>query len=324
MLDDRIRRAVESLNRVDPTPPPIETLLVRRRHRRQAGAAAFVVVAALAVGIPLAVLGGGRQTAVKVVTTPSSVPVVVPSIPVTVPTVPTTAPPAAVAALVGLPLVVCPTSFLGSTSPTATPPLPSRAAASVPASLAAQLAVYSDSHGIVMVVGPRGWDCAATYYMDGNGGVAVYPEGETAPPVTDTRNGGGYSPTPSQEVLVAHETSACGSCAMTQACPVLASASRAYQAYYGKVCPFTRPSSETVKQITSGVATFVDPADVAGDGIPSGGPYPAYGAVTFDSLTRRRLRVTWRPATCRAPMPRSARPRWWPSWSSTVPRLRSA
>jgi hypothetical protein len=48
-------------------------------------------------------------------------------------------------------------------------------------------------------------------------------------------------------------------------------------------CPKTRPAEETIYQINSGVIGFEDPLGVAGDGDPSGGPYPANGVMTYYS-----------------------------------------
>jgi len=48
-------------------------------------------------------------------------------------------------------------------------------------------------------------------------------------------------------------------------------------------CPQTRPDEESTYQISSGVIGFEDPTDVAGDGNPSGGPFPANGVMTYYS-----------------------------------------
>jgi hypothetical protein len=45
----------------------------------------------------------------------------------------------------------------------------------------------------------------------------------------------------------------------------------------------TRPGEESTEQISAGVIGFLDPPGVAGDGNPSGGPYPANGVMTYYS-----------------------------------------
>lgn len=175
---------------------------------------------------------------------------------------------------VTLALVSCPTTY-GVTLP-ATGALPASISVRVPSDLADQLTVYSDQRGTMKLVGPKGWQCSASYGADGSGGVKVFPSSEQAP------SGLAFSPQ-SQQAIVGSETSACQGCQEIQACPLFPAAANAYLKDYGMSCPQTRPDEESTYQISSGVIGFEDPTDVAGDGNPSGGPFPANGVMTYYS-----------------------------------------
>jgi len=89
---------------------------------------------------------------------------------------------------VSVPVVPCPTTFAVARQ-LSTVSLPPSVSISVPASLTTDLAIFSDTTGLMMLIGPRGWSCIATYGADGSGGVAVYPSGESIP---DTALGAGW------------------------------------------------------------------------------------------------------------------------------------
>jgi hypothetical protein len=171
-------------------------------------------------------------------------------------------------------VVVCPTS-LGTETQT-TVAIPTSMDMSVPSSLADQLGVYEDNQGIMRLLGPRGWNCNASYGADGSGGVAVYPPGQAVSEAT------AFTPSDAEGV-VADETSACTVCREGQACPLFSVAASDYQQDYNGPCPASRPATEAVEQISPGVLGFLDPPGVAGDGVPSGGPYPANGVMTYYS-----------------------------------------
>lgn len=156
--------------------------------------------------------------------------------------------------------------------PTITPPR--SIALTVPADLASSLAVYVDTRGIMQLVGPRGWKCAAGYGVDGGGGITVYPLGDPTPSTAP------FVGSPA-EAIVGSETSACVGCTEAQACPLFTSAAIAYQANYGP-CPHTRPPKEESQFVSLTAVRFTDPPGVAGDGAPSGGPYQADGAMTYN------------------------------------------
>ena len=184
-----------------------------------------------------------------------------------------------------LPLVTCPTTNAGSQS---TPsPLPTTIALTVPKDLANQLAVYSDNAGMMQLIAPRGWECTASFGNDGTGGVDVYPAGGAIPGDTP------FTPSPA-EAVVGSETSGCVSCTYGQACPLFAAAAAAIQSQTGVSCAaYSLPSGESMEQISPSVVGFEDLPNVAGDGIPSGGPYPANGVMTYYPTTESGHDGSW-------------------------------
>ncbi|MGH9123436.1 MAG: hypothetical protein ACRDZ8_01760 [Acidimicrobiales bacterium] len=191
----------------------------------------------------------------------------------------TVTPTTAAVGTIGLPLVVCPTTF-GITPPPAAPTQPSTVEVSVPASVQAQLAVYGDSHATMRLVAPRGWHCRAAFGADGSGGVVVYPDGVT-PPSGGSGAGWLLDPLSTVEAVAGQETSACSSCTTSQACPLFGAAAQEFQTAFGRPCPTTRQAAETVHQQSANVVTFQDPPTIAGDAVPSGGANPADGAMTY-------------------------------------------
>ncbi len=187
-------------------------------------------------------------------------------------TVPTSPSPATESAV--LPLVACPTTY--GVSPTSTDEIPSTVAESVPTDLAGRLAVYTDGQGSMKVLGPTGWSCAANYGADGSGGVQVYPSGQSDP--NDVRG-----PAGSAQGIIGTQNGGCAGCALTQASPLFSAAADRCEAEFSgasQACPL-RPAGESTEPIESGVVGFLDPPGVKGDGVPSGGQYPANGVMTF-------------------------------------------
>jgi hypothetical protein len=173
-----------------------------------------------------------------------------------------------------LPVVSCQTSFGVSLPPS--PPLPSSIALEIPSDFEGQLAIYSDKTGAMKLVGPMGWECSALIGADGSSVVKLYPSGEEPPsnaPFTEQE----------QQAIVGSQTSACVGCRETQACPLFSAAAADYLNNYQMNCPETRPQAESVDDLSPGVVAFEDPPGVAGDGAPSGGPYPANGVMTYYS-----------------------------------------
>lgn len=179
-----------------------------------------------------------------------------------------------------VPLVVCRTTFgiAPAPAPKAQPPL---VTINVPGGSASGLAVYTDSRGMMRLLGPQGWSCSALYGADGSGGVVVYQPGESVP----SNWGAGWKlPADSPvQAIIGSQTSACMGCGEGQACPLFATAAKSFQNNFGRPCPAARPASETTSKVSADVMAFADPAGVTGDGNPSGGRYPANGVMTYYS-----------------------------------------
>jgi hypothetical protein len=143
-------------------------------------------------------------------------------------------------------------------------------------SVAARLEYFSDNvRNLTPVLGPRGWKCQVQVGADGSSGVNIYPEGA--------------SPT-SKTAITVQSSPACQGCVWAMVCSLVPGSAK--QVGVGQpACPSTRPKRERVK-FESGnpnaigrvqdVVVFQDPADVKGEGIPSGGPNPANGALLYD------------------------------------------
>lgn len=250
----------------------------RRWHWRMRGLGGIVLAVVLAgagAGIAAATgaFGPSPRPAAVVAPTTTTPPTTTP--PTTTPppaTTTTTSPTQPVS--VSVPVVVCATT-LGIGTPPAPVSLPAAQTLNVPASLAGKVTLYSDDQGRMMLLGPTGWQCQAAYGADGSGGVSVFPPGASAPGGQPFTASGG-------EAIVGTESSACTSCTLGQACPLFSTAAASYaQLGYNPAGCRTRPTAETVDQLSANVVAFQDPPGVAGDGIPSGGPYPANGVMTF-------------------------------------------
>ncbi len=170
-----------------------------------------------------------------------------------------------------LPLVDCPTTLGVDTTPA---PLPSSIDIAIAASARSQLAAYSDSEGMLIVLAPRGWACAAAVGADGSAGIRVYPPGD-APP-SDT---GAFTPQP-QQAVTATGIPACQGCVAYLVCPLFPQAPVALSYL---PCRHTPPAGEAISRPTPSIAAFEDPPGVAGDGNPSGGAYPANGVIIFNN-----------------------------------------
>lgn len=164
-----------------------------------------------------------------------------------------------------VPLVVCPTRF--AITPPSPLRLPAQTALAAASPLAGGLAAYTDSQRYLTVMAPRGWHCSASYGADGSGGLRAVPRGAAA----------GSSP----EAIVASETSACYGCTNGQACALFPAAAAAYRSAYRLPCPARRPARESIVQLGRSVVAFEDPAFVKGEGVPSGGRFPANGVMTY-------------------------------------------
>lgn len=168
---------------------------------------------------------------------------------------------------VQLPLNVCKTS-VGDASETPAQ-MPASIETKISSRYSGKLAFYSDDEGLIEVLAPAGWKCSAGIGADGSSSVYVSPPS------------GANSAGSTLEAISASQTSACVGCRETLACPLFASAAKAYLSAYIQVCPTTRPPFELVTTINGHVVEFTDPPGVNGDASPSGGAYPALGVMTY-------------------------------------------
>jgi hypothetical protein len=121
------------------------------------------------------------------------------------------------------------------------------------------------------VLAPRGWDCTASFGVDGSGGVTVVPSGEVLPDSNALPAGS------QDEAVVATQNGACQGCASYQACPFFAAAVQ----NSSSSCSSSPPSEERVTRLASNIVGFEDPPNFAGDANPSGGEYPANAVMTY-------------------------------------------
>ena len=177
-----------------------------------------------------------------------------------------------------LPIERCPTSFAVTPSPT-TAPLPTTATVNVPVDEAANLVVYTDDAGIMMLIGPTDWACRGLYGADGSGGLVVSPMGEAVP--SDPDAGWHLAASSADEAIVGYETGGSTVQGADLACPLFAAAATATRQDLGRGCAVALPAGETHDALTSSAVAFEDPAGVAGDGMPSGGSNPANGVMVY-------------------------------------------
>lgn len=160
---------------------------------------------------------------------------------------------------------------------------------SLSASLAKRVSIYTDQHSLQTVLGPRGWRCLASYGADGNGGVTIYPVGETVHYFADLSK---YPKT--FRAINVDWSPACVLCILGQACPFFAAAKTAVATldYNNSEVSCHRPRGESL--VTSGrsLAYFSDPPEVKGTGEPSGGVLRALGLVIWEGLVKKGQRAT--------------------------------
>jgi hypothetical protein len=150
----------------------------------------------------------------------------------------------------------------------------------VPAALVASVSVYTDSLGRLRLIGPRGWECRASYAEDGSSGLIVYPQGESVP--FDTWGARWHlAPGSSSQAISVSQTGLSDAQADGRACPYFAAARIAARKDFGHGCP-APPAAERIRRVGSHIVTFTDPADVTDPlGAPSGGRNPAIGVVRY-------------------------------------------
>lgn len=115
--------------------------------------------------------------------------------------------------------------------------------------------------GTPIVLAPQGYDCTALVAADGGVHVRLAPPGAaTTGPAVDVEVEG-----------------SCVGCIVQLACGVFRDAAKGS----GFTCKTPRPEAERVSRLIPNVRAFHDPAGVKGSGDPSGGRFPALGAVVY-------------------------------------------
>ena len=178
-----------------------------------------------------------------------------------------------------LPLHVCRTSLALPTMKAVD--LPSHENEMVPPTSAGKLVIYSDSMGIMKLLGPSGWGCSAAVGADGGSGLTITPTNSG----NWTNSDGALSTGSTVEEINGSQTGAATGSALEQACPFFKTAEQRW-AEVGSFCPAT-PLPETATAFGENSVEFIDPPHVYGTGNPSGGAYSAIGVVTFQSNSWR-------------------------------------
>jgi hypothetical protein len=173
-------------------------------------------------------------------------------------------------------VVVCPTDF----------PAAARAARGFhrtmpvrPPAGVTDAVVYTDSSGVLRLVGPRGWRCKAGFGQDLSGGLIIYPPGERIP-VNRWQEGWNVGQNSKSQAISIVEEGLSPVQGAAQACAYFPAARRATRRDLDKGCPGP-PSTARVRRVDRRRVEFEDPAGVRGGGIASGGRYPSLGAVTY-------------------------------------------
>lgn len=153
--------------------------------------------------------------------------------------------------------------------------LPSHENEMVPPASAGKLVIYSDSMGIMKLLGPLGWGCSAAVGVDGSSGLTIAPTNSGIWSNSD----GALSSGSTVEEINGSQTGAATGSALEQACPFFKTAEQRW-AEVGSTCPAT-PLPETATPFGENAVEFIDPPHVYGTGNPSGGAYRASGVVIY-------------------------------------------
>ncbi len=174
-----------------------------------------------------------------------------------------------------VPVIICPTEF-GASPPTDVAPIPKTINVPLSRALASSVAVYTDKAHLESVLGPRDWRCSAAYGADGNGGVVIFPKGESI-----SYTGVYLDNKQDLQAIDADWSPACVDCILGQACPFFARAKAMYSSlgYPNAKSTCRQPRGQSLTSSASSLATFSDPPGVHGSATPSGGRYRALGFV---------------------------------------------
>jgi hypothetical protein len=141
--------------------------------------------------------------------------------------------------------------------------------------------VYTDSSGVLRLVGPRGWRCNAGFGENLSGGLIVYPAGERIP-VNRWAAGWHLGQNSKSQAISVVEDGLSPVQGEAQACPYFPAARKATLRDLGHD-PCALPSTERVRRVDRRLVDFEDPAGAPGGGIPSGGRYRSLGAATYQA-----------------------------------------
>jgi hypothetical protein len=163
-------------------------------------------------------------------------------------------------------IVPCPTVYASPGE--SMPPLGDTMTATVTATLAETVTFYSN--GDLTILGPKGWDCAATAGADGTGRMAITPPGQAlAPPPA--------SPAPDAQAVTAVSGGSCIDCIARMACPFFPEAARLTSG----PCGSDIPADEIIRRPLPRTVVFEDLPGVTGTGQPSGGRNRALGFLVY-------------------------------------------
>ena len=187
-----------------------------------------------------------------------------------------------------LPVRECPTTQ--GVQGTSSSSIPATISVSLPPSVAKSVAYYSDStRSVPPIMAPVGWSCSVMEAVDGGITIAVFPASESAAFTSQTSSPQPFTASKNMAVF-AQSSGACQGCVAGIACPLIPYVGT--QTGETTPCSDAQPAAEKVKWIngsptlgsstvTEDAVSFADPPGVAGDGDPSGGPYPATGLLLY-------------------------------------------
>jgi hypothetical protein len=166
------------------------------------------------------------------------------------------------------------------------PRIPRTRAIAVPLAIARQVDVFTDQYSVQSVLGPRGWNCVASYGADGSGGITIYAPDERSP---------GFFPhfTSNKSGLHGINVSAqpsCVGCYLQMACPYFKRAlERVHRWFHGPDAAKCHvPKRERVRPLSATLVSVIDPPQVTGNNYPSGGRYFAIGNVFLSNSRSAR------------------------------------
>jgi len=183
-------------------------------------------------------------------------------------------------------VVVCSTKY-GYVPPPPTSVPPRSITTSLPTKFLGRATYYTDSSGVLTVLGPKGWQCNAEIGADGSGALIIYPRNEEVPLGT-LGLGWRLSPGSNAEAITASESGGSLTQASAEACSYFTSAAKATRLAFGPGCP-RPPSREEISRTSTGTVLLKDPPGLHGGGMPSGGRFAAISVLSYSQQDRPAL-----------------------------------